>query len=47
MKAGVSYNERADKLAAAAVAYGDLNLTASDICDLIADAIRERERTED
>jgi hypothetical protein len=45
--AGVRYNERADKLAVAAVAFGDLNLTASDICALIADTIKERERTED
>jgi hypothetical protein len=45
--AGVRYNERADKLAGAAVAFGDLNLTAADICALIADAIKERERTED
>jgi hypothetical protein len=43
----VQYNERADKLAGAAVAFGDLNLTASDMCALIADTIKERERTED
>jgi hypothetical protein len=42
--AGVRYNERADTLAGAAVAFGDLNLTASDICALIADIIKERER---
>jgi hypothetical protein len=45
--AGVRYNERADKLAGAAVAFGDLNLTASDICALIADTIKGRERAED
>jgi ribonuclease HI len=45
--AGVRYNERADKLAGAAVAFGDRNRMASDICALIADTIKERERTED
>jgi hypothetical protein len=43
----VRYNERADRLAGAAVAFGDMDLTASDICALIADAIKERERTEE
>jgi hypothetical protein len=41
----VPYNERADTLSGAAVALGDLNLTAFDICALIDDTINVREGT--
>jgi hypothetical protein len=45
--AGVSYNETADKLAGDAVAFGNLDMTASDVIASITAAFHERDGRED
>jgi hypothetical protein len=45
--AGVSYNETADKLAGDAVAFGNLDMTASDVIASISAAFHTRDDSED